>query len=95
MSCVGSLDCSECCSKTVVSVFAEILGVSIILRRGTEDPLASKRQIGVRLDLMQDTEHNRLPLSADEVVRMKRLLGRLVPATYRDLYPSESKRKSY
>jgi hypothetical protein len=71
-------------------MFAEIWGLHAILRRWKENPSASKRRIGVRYDWMQDTEQNRQPLSAAEVARMKRFLKQWSPATYRDLFPSES-----
>jgi hypothetical protein len=77
-------------------MFAEVWGLQAVLRRWKENPLASKRQIGVRYDWVQDTEHNRQPLSITEVARLKLLLlKRWSPATYRQRFPRESRHKRH
>lgn len=63
-----------------------LMAVHAILKRWKRNPSASKMEIGVWRHWQHATEENRLPLSAAEVERMKRLLKEHGPISYGKLF---------
>jgi hypothetical protein len=63
-----------------------LMAVHAILKRWKRNPSASKMEIGVWSHWYEETEENRLPLSAAEVEQMKQILERHGPISYRELF---------
>lgn len=67
-------------------MFVELQGTYFILKKWKQDPTASKRQIGIRSDWMQEGAGNGHPLSEAEVQRLKEFLRRNAPTSYFEVF---------
>ena len=70
-------------------MFATLLATDCVLRTWKKNPKATKKEIGVWYHWQFDTPENNLPLSEEEVERMKKNLREYVPSAYCKIFPEE------
>jgi hypothetical protein len=67
-------------------MFIELQAAYFILRRWSQNPAATKRQIGIWQHWKEETENNDRPLSNVEVERMKAFLRGYAPTSYSEIF---------
>ena len=67
-------------------MFVELQAVYHILSKYEVDPSLARKQIGTWSAWEEELAENDLPLSPEEVGRMRRLLKRYAPASYCKIY---------
>ena len=67
----------------------ELQAVHLVLKKWKRNPAASRRQIGIRWDWMQEREENNHSLPEVEVKRMKEFLRKTAPTSYFEIFPEE------
>lgn len=60
-----------------------------VLRQWKKNPGATKKEIGVYYHWKLDKQENNLPLSQEEVQRMKEFLRKYCPSPYYEIFPEE------
>jgi hypothetical protein len=86
---VGLLGIKPWC-RIESNMFSELLATYSVLKKWRRDSSISKAEIGVWSHWLDGRDENQLPLAPDEVARLKTLLGRHAPTSYRELFPEES-----
>lgn len=68
-------------------MFAEVMMLDMVLRTWKADPTRPRRAYRIILAWNDGSPENELPLSEEEVNRMKRELKRIAPSRYAALFP--------
>jgi len=76
--------------RLVKIMFIEIQCAYFILRNWKENPIATKREIGLWAHWKEEREENDRPLSSEDVKRMKALLRHHASSSYGELFPEEA-----